>query len=216
MSQEYMPEYRAFDGKAFAAALPRVKWGLVVMAVACFAWAIYMFVTPPYGGAGFIMITPDNGPTGLVALLPWFAICAGALSAIGCLASRAAWALGWTEPALSVVMLLAGIWGIYSTPQLGSFNVAYTVAGIFLALYVAVVALELYRRGERFWYVELALAAAAWIVAMAGGFNNAADHLQVGYACLSFFIAGWGFVYGAIKLHGAESKAQVAAAEPAA
>lgn len=202
MTQEYMPAYHAVNGRAVAAALPKVAWGLVVLAVACFAWAVYMFCTPPFGGAGLLMITPENGPTGLVGLLPWFAVVVGALSALGCLVSRAPWALGWTQPVMSIIMLLAGLWGIYETARLGSFGAAYTVAGVFLALYVAAVALELYRRGERFWYVEFSIAAAVWVVSLAGGLNNAADYQQVGFACVAFFLAGWGFVYGALKLSG--------------
>ena len=207
MSNEYMPEYRPVDKRALAASLPNVKWGLVVMAVFCFAWSVYMYLTPPFGGAGILMITPENGPAGLVTLLPWCAIVVGAASALGTALSRGAWVLGWVEPLLSILALVGGVVGIYSSAQLGAFGTVYTIAGVYLAVYIVAIALEMYRRGENRWYVELALAVVVWIIAMAGGLNFAAEHTQVVFAALSFFIAAWGFVYGALKLHGAREQA---------
>lgn len=203
MDVEYMPEYRAVSAHRVAQKLSRAKWGLIVMAAACFFWTFYMFVTPSEGGAGFFMITPVAGPAGLVAAFSWCAIMAGAASALGCALSRSAWVLGWTEPVLSFAMLLAGLYGIYEPTRLPSFNVAYTVIGVFLALYVAAVAVELYRRGERFWYVELAVAFVVFAASLAGGLNGGVPSAQVPFACVAFFVAAWGFVYGAVKLYAA-------------
>ena len=60
MNEEYMPEYRPVDKRALAASLPNVKWGLVVMAVFCFAWSVYMYLTPPFGGCMFVATGLDR------------------------------------------------------------------------------------------------------------------------------------------------------------
>lgn len=218
MTDEYMPEYRPVDGKALLAKLARVKWSFVIMAVLCFFWAVYMYVTAPQGGAGGLLPTPVEGPAGLVGLLPWCGIVGGLLGFVGTVVSRSPWALGWVEPLVSIVMLLAGLWGIYSIPELGTFGQTYTLAGVFLALYVAVIALELYRRNASYWYVEMLVAAAVLAISLAGGVNMASDAALVGFYSLAFFVAAWGFVYGALKLGGSDKGAEacetvVAAAE---
>lgn len=202
MTNEYMPEYRPIDKHGIAVKMSGAKWGLIIMAAACFVWAAFMYLTPATGGAGLLMVTPENGARGLVQLLPWVGVIAGFLATVLTLGTRPSWALGWAEPIMDILMLLAGLWGIYSTSQLGSFNGVYTVVGFFLALYIAIIAIELYRRGERMWVAELAVAAAVWLITFLGGLNMAADHAQVVFSCIAFFIAAWGFVYGAIKLAG--------------
>ncbi len=211
MSSEYMPEYKKLDFKGFARKLSASKVGFILLAAFCFAWSVYMFVTPVMGGAGLFSITPTDGPAGLVALLPWCAVALGFITSLVTLAMRPAWVLGWIEPLFDVFMLLAGLWGIYSMSQLGSFSSVYLFAGVYLALYLAAIALELFRRGAQRWYIELALAAAVWVVSMAGGLNMAADAAQVGFACVAFFIAAWGFVYGAIKLYDGSAVEEAAA-----
>lgn len=200
MNEEYMPEYRPVDTKGLAVRLAGAKWSLIAMAVLCFFWAVYMFVTAPEGGAGGLLPTPVEGPSGLVALLPWWAIVAGFVGSITSLATRAPRALGWTEPVLCIVLLLAGLWGIWNEPLLGSFSQMHTITGVLLALYLAAVALELYRREEGFWVVELIVAAVVLVISLAGGMNNTVESAQVGFFALAFFVAAWGFVYGAIKL----------------
>ena len=212
MSTEYMPEYRKLDVKGFFNKLSQAKLGLIVMAAFCFIWTVYMFVTPAVGGTGFFMITPENGPAGLAPQLAWGAVVAGLLASLATLSMRPSWVLGWVEPLLDIVMLLAGLWGIYSASQLGSFNAVYTVAGVFLALYLAAIAAELFRRGEALWFIELVVAGAVWVISMAGGLNMTSAAAQVPFVCLAFFIAGWGFVYGALKLHAAEPLETEAAA----
>lgn len=200
MNEEYMPEYRPLDTRAIASKLVTAKWSLIIMAALTFFWAVYLFVTAPEGGAGGLLPTPVEGPAGLVSVLPWWCIIAGCACAVASLASRAPRALGWVEPVFDIVLLLAGLWGIYSIPLLGSFSEVHTALGVFLALYLAVVALELYVRDERMWYVEMIVAAAVLAISLAGGVNFAVVSGQVGYFSLALFVAGWGFVYGAIKL----------------
>ena len=195
-----MPEYRPVDTKGLAVRLTGAKWSLIAMAALCFFWAVYMFVTAPEGGAGGLLPTPVEGPSGLVALLPWWAIVAGFVGSITSLATRAPRALGWTEPVLCIVLLLAGLWGIWNEPLLGSFSQMHTIAGVLLALYLAAVALELYRRDESLWVAELIVAAVVLVISLAGGMNNTVESAQVGFFALAFFVAAWGFVYGAIKL----------------
>ena len=114
--------------------------------------------------------------------------------------TRAPRALGWTEPVLCIVLLLAGLWGIWNEPLLGSFSQMHTITGVLLALYLAAVALELYRRDEALWFAELIVAAVVLVISLAGGMNNTVESAQVGFFALAFFVAAWGFVYGAIKL----------------
>lgn len=203
--EEYMPEYREFFGGALVERLARTAWPMVAMAAFCFVWCVYMYVTPPYGGAGLIMITPESGPAGLVTLLPWCSIVMGVLVAVGSLFSRGCAVLKYADVVIAAIMVLVGVVGIFAPASaLGSFSSAYSVAGVVLAVYLALVACELLVRGERLWFVELVIAAAVWVISFAGGLNVAADHAQVVFACLAFFVAAWGFVFGAISLVSAD------------
>lgn len=56
-----------------------VKWNLVIMAAFCFAYAVYIYVTPAAGGEGTFMITPTAGLPGLLKQLPWIFIGLGVL-----------------------------------------------------------------------------------------------------------------------------------------
>ena len=213
MTEEYMPEYHEFDKQAFAGKLKGAKWSLIVMAVFCFAWAAYTFVTAPFGGAGVFMITPEEGPAGLVAALPLCLILTGLVGFLGTVLSRTAWVLGWTEPIANIVLIAAGLWGLWGGASTLSFGAAYTVLGVYLALYIALVALELNRRGADRWYIELIVAAVAWAIVLVNGLNHAPVNELVPAASLALFIAAWGFVYGAIALNGtvqAEEEAPVA------
>lgn len=206
MTEEYMPEYREFDKQAFAGKLKGAKWSLIVMAIFCFAWAAYTFVTAPFGGAGVFMITPEDGPAGLVAALPLCLIAIGLLSFLGTALSRTAWVLGWTEPIANVVLIAAGLWGLWGGASTLSFGVAYTALGVYLALYIALVALELNRRGAERWYMELIVAVVVWAITLISGLNHAPVNELVPAASLALFIAAWGFVYGAVMLAGTKQE----------
>lgn len=75
-----------------------VKWNLVIMAAFCFAYAVYIYVTPAAGGEGTFMITPTAGLPGLLKQLPWIFIGLGVLGIISSFASTSGWVLAWTEP----------------------------------------------------------------------------------------------------------------------
>lgn len=198
MNNEYMPEYRPLDTHALAVSCSRAKWGLVVMAIFCFAWAIYTFFTQPYGGNGFLMITPIDGPAGLVRILPVCMVAVGAVASVVTMISHVKWALGWFEPAMGFIMLLVGL--VWMFNGAGNFSQAFTLAGILLALYQMVAALELYRQDNRMWVVNLGLAVATWIIAMALGLNMAAPAALLPMAALEFFVAAVGFTVAAAQL----------------
>ena len=183
--------------------LKGVKWSLVAMAAFCFGYAVYMYVTPVWGGLGLFMVTPRDGLDGLVALLPWIGIFLGATTLILSFASTSAWVLGWTEPVLGAGMLALGLWELYFPYNLVAFSQVYAVVGMFLAFYIVFVALEMARRGAGHWGVELALALVILCVSFYNlmGLGGAGAALPV--SCLELFLAGWGFVYGALSLSGA-------------
>lgn len=181
-----------------------VKWNLVIMAAFCFAFAVYMYVTPVEGGLGMFMITPHNGLTGLLEMLPWIGIFLGAITFIASFASKSTWVLGWTEPALGALMFVAGFWELFFPYDIAVFSLTYAFVGIFLAFYVMFIALEMDRKGVGHWFVELVLAAVIWAVSFFNMMNFAGEGAQVALTCLELFLAGWGFVYGALVLTGVE------------
>ncbi len=203
-TEEYMPEYRAVTAHEVGSTLSRVVWPLAAMAAFCFIWAVYMFATPVAGGAGLLMITPENGPAGLAALLPWCSVVMGVVVAVGSWFSRESAVLGAADVILAAIMVLFGLWGIYTPSAMGSFATAYTVAGVFCAVYLALVACEIFRRGERPWIPAAVCAVAVWAVTMVGALNHGPVADAVPYACIALFIAAWGFVWGAIALSPAE------------
>lgn len=196
MTEEYMPEYREFFGPELIRRASRRAWAQVAMAAFCFIWCVFMFTTPMAGGAGFLMITPENGAVGLAQLLPWCSIVMGVLVALGALANQDADVLGYADAAIAAIMVVAGLWGIFNPYAMTSFSTVYTVGGVLIALYLALTACELYRRGSA-WIPVAVCAAASWFVTMLGAFGFASDAVHVAYSCIAFFIAAWGFVFGA-------------------
>lgn len=183
-----------------------IKWSQVLMAVFCFAFAAYVYVTPAWGGLGMFMITPRNGLDGILQMLPWIGIVLGALSFILSFVSRSTWVLGWTEPVLGALMFVAGFWELFFPYDIKVFSFTFAVLGIFLAFYVMFTALEMLRKDTGRWVVQLLLAAAVWAVSFFNMFNFAGEGNIVALSCLELFLAGWGFVYSAIVLTGVAPK----------
>lgn len=84
------------------------------------------------------------------------------------------------------------------------FSLAYSFVGIFLAFYVMFIALEIERKRAGNWIATLVLAAVIWVVSFFNMMNFAGEGGSVALTCLQFFLAGWGFVYGALALNGVE------------
>lgn len=202
MVEEYELEYKEIDPKAIARSCGRAKWSLVLMAVFCFAWAVFTFFTAPIGGQGLFMITPTNGPAGLVPLLSWCGVVMGAVTLLATFLSRPTWVIGWLEPVMGAIMLVWGLYGIFFPTSLGDFATTYSIAGIFLALYVFFIALEMWRKDEGQWLVELAVAGVVWVVSFVGLMKVGGPETQLAVAALALFVAAWGFVYGAVALAG--------------
>lgn len=177
-----------------------VKWNLVIMAAFCFLFAVYMYVTPVEGGLGMFMITPHNGLAGLLEMLPWIGIFLGAATFIVSFVSKSTWVLGWTEPVLGALMFVVGFWELFFPYDIAVFSLTYAFVGIFLAFYVMFIALEMDRKGVGHWFMTLVLAAAIWAVSFYNMMNFAGEGASVALSCLELFLAGWGFVYGALVL----------------
>lgn len=185
--------------------LSHVKWNLVIMAAFCILYAAYIYVTPAAGGEGTFMITPVEGLSGILAQLPWIGIFLGAVGIIASFASVSGWVLSWTEPALGVVMFVAGFWELFFPYDIRVFSQAFAFIGIFLAFYVMFVSFEMERTGRGNWLIELALAAATWIVSFVNIMDFAGHGAAQGLASLTLYLAGFGFAYGAVALTGAGS-----------
>lgn len=181
-----------------------VKWNLVLMAAFCFLFAVYMYVTPVEGGVGMFMITPRNGLAGLLQMLPWIGIFLGAATFVSSFVSTSTWVLGWVEPALGILMFVAGFWELFFPYDIKVFSLAFSFVGIFLAFYVMFIALEIERKRAGNWIATLVLAAVIWVVSFFNMMNFAGEGGSVALTCLQFFLAGWGFVYGALALNGVE------------
>ncbi|MDY2776845.1 MAG: hypothetical protein SOU51_00475 [Collinsella sp.] len=179
-----------------------VKWSLVLMAAFCFAFAFYVYVTPVYGGLGMFPITPRDGAAGLLGILPWVGIFLGAVSIVASFASRSTWVLGWTEPAIGAFMLLVGFWSLFQPGVLSVFSRSYGAFGIFLAVYISLIALEMERKSVGHWWAELVVAAATWCISLLNLMDLAGADGYIGLTALTFAVAAWGFVYGALSLSG--------------
>ena len=183
--------------------LLNVKWSLAVMAVFSFFLAFYVFMTAPQGGAGMFPFTPENGLPGTVEQLPAFLIVFGALSFIGSFVSKSTWVLGFVEPVMGLAMFLVGFWilffpyGFIAAPAQ-----TWGAVGVFLALYVLFISLEVDRKRAGLWPGELALAIAMLVVAFANLFGFGGNAGAQGLAALSLFMGGIGFLYGAVRLTG--------------
>lgn len=203
MFDEFEPEYREIDVKALAHKLPGVKWSMVAMAVVCFAAAAYAFVTPAWAF------------TSLLAAMPWFAIAGGLLAFLGTVLTRAPWAVSWAEPIVGIVLIAGGLATLYYPSLMQGVSATCGVFGLVLAFYVLFTALEMYMRGAGQWLVELVIAAVVWVAAfmsLMGVMGLAGQGL---IASLVFFVAAWGFVYGAVALSGVDPAAEPPApAEP--
>lgn len=182
--------------------LLQVKWSLVIMAVFCFSMAAYNYVTPAIGGVGMFMITPHDGLAGILSMLPWCSIVLGALTLIGSFISRSGWVLSWVEIVLSLVMFVFGFWELFFPYDISIYSQTMAFVGIFLAFFVMFIALDIDRRDAGHWFIELVVAAAVWIVSFVNIMNFAGEGASQGLTSLALFIAGWGFVYGAVALHG--------------
>lgn len=181
-----------------------VKWNLVIMAAFCFAFAVYMYVTPEHGGEGMFMITPHDGLPGLLKMLPWCGIALGATGIIASFASRSTWVLSWVEPIMGLAMFVFGFWELFFPYDIKIFSQTWAFVGIFLAFYVMFVSMEMMRKGRGHWFVELVLAAAVWIVSFINIMNFAGEAATQALSSLTLFLAAWGFVYGAVILTGVE------------
>lgn len=179
-----------------------VKWSLAVMAVFSFFLAAYVYVTPPQGGLGMFMITPTNGLEGTIEQLPWFLITFGALAFIGSFVSKSTWVLGFVEPVMGLIMFVVGFWELFFPYDFQIVSQTWAVVGIFLAFYVMFVALELDRKRAGVWLAELVLAAAIFIASFVNLFNFAGDGGTQALSALPLFLAGIGFLYGAVRLTG--------------
>lgn len=185
--------------------LLNARWNLILTAAFCFGMALYNFVTPAWGGLGLFMITPRDGLAGICSLMPWCAIALGAARTAGSCISRSGWVLSWCEIALSLVMLAFGLGELLFPSVTRGYAALWAVVGVFMAFELVLVALDMGRRGLGYWWAELAVAAAVWAVAFAGALGFAGAAGAQGTASLMLFVAGWGYVYGAVVLHGAGS-----------
>lgn len=179
-----------------------VKWNLVIMAAFCFAYAVYVYVTPATGGEGMFPGTPIDGTEGLLDQLPWIFLLLGVLGIAASFASTSAWVLGWLEPILGLVMFIFGFWELFFPYDIAVFSKTFAFIGIFLSFYVMFIALHMDRVGSDRWIVELLVAAATWIVSFINLFNFAGEAASQGLTSLTLFLAAWGFTYGAIILSG--------------
>ena len=183
--------------------LLNVKWSLAVMAVFSFFLAFYVFTTAPQGGAGMFMITPENGLPGTVEQLPAFLIVFSALSFIGSFVSKSTWVLGFVEPAMGLVMFLVGFWTLFFPYGFVAASAqTWGAVGVFLALYVLFIALEVDRKRAGIWPGELALGIVMLAVAFANLFGFGGNAGAQGLSALSLFLGGIGFLYGAVRLTG--------------
>jgi len=182
-----------------------VKWNLVIMAAFCFGMAAYNYVTPSWGGLGMFMITPHDGLDGILAMLPWCGIALGVLTGIASFVSRSGWVLSWIEILMSLVMFVFGFWELFFPYDIGVYSQTWAFVGIFLAFFIMFIALHMDREGVGHWFVELCVAAATWIVSFINIMDFAGPAASQGLTSLTLFIAAWGFVYGAVALHGVGS-----------
>lgn len=182
-----------------------VKWNLVIMAVFCFGMAAYNYVTPSWGGLGMFMITPHDGLAGILSMLPWCAIVLGVLTGIASFVSRSGWVLSWVEVLMSLFMFVFGFWELFFPYDISVYSQTWAFVGIFLAFFVMFIALHMDRVDAGRWFVELCVAAATWIVSFINIMNFAGEGAAQGLTSLTLFIAAWGFVYGAVALHGVGS-----------
>lgn len=172
------------------------KWNLIVMAACCFALAVYNFVVPATGVLGIA----TSGLAGVIAALPWFGIFGGALAIVGSFVSRSVWVLSWTEVVLDLIMFVLGFWYLFFPSALGDYATVLTCVGLFIAFYLVCVSMEQDRTGAGLWPVCLVVAAVVGILAFALIMNFAGAVGAQGVVSLMLFIAGWGFVYGAVAL----------------
>ena len=182
-----------------------VKWNLVIMAVFCFGMAAYNYVTPSWGGLGMFMITPHDGLAGILSMLPWCAIVLGVLTGIASFVSRSGWVLSWVEVLMSLFMFVFGFWELFFPYDISVYSQTWAFVGIFLAFFVMFIALHMDRVDAGHWFVELCVAAATWSVSFINIMNFAGEGAAQGLTSLTLFIAAWGFVYGAVALHGVGS-----------
>ena len=182
--------------------LLRVKWGLAVMAVFSLFLSFYVYVTPAQGGTGMFMITPTNGLEGTIEQLPWFLIVFGALAFIGSVVSKSTWVLGFVEPVMALIMFVVGFWELFFPYDFTVVSQTWAVVGVFLSFYVMFIALEIDRKRAGVWSAVLVLAAAIFIVSFVNLFNFAGDAGTQALSALELFLAGLGFLYGAVRLTG--------------
>jgi hypothetical protein len=168
-----------------------VTWSHVAMAAGCFALATALFVSPAWVFADFAR---------LQQMLSLFGVAAGALSAIGAVASTTPMSWGALELVLGVGMLLAGLFTLYFPVAAFGFSTTVSVCGIFLALYLVATALEMDRRGCGRWGMQLAVALVVLVLAFAGLNGLAGASGMLALAAATLYVAAWGFVYAAVSL----------------
>lgn len=181
--------------------LLHAKWNLIAMAAGCFAIAVYNFVVP----AGGVLGVAGSGLDGVVGMLPWFGIVIGALALIGSFVSRSTWVLSWTEVVLDAIMFVLGFWFLFFPSTMGPYDSVLAFVGVFAAVVLVCVAMEMDRHDAGRWGICLAVAAVVAVLAFALAMRFAGVSGAQGLVSLMLFIAGWGFVYGAVALQGVGS-----------
>ena len=174
------------------------KWSLALLAAASLVAAVLAFTTPVY----------DLGRA--LAWLPWMAVAAGALCTVASFAGTSGWVLGWVEPAMGLVALAYGLWCLrFPAP---SFTEAFRAVAVYLALYLALVALAMDRAGRGRWGAVLALAAAALVGGLAIPFAPFGAAASPAVASAPLYLAGLGLALGAAALsHQGDIEESVAA-----
>ena len=189
-------------GDIIARKLWNAKWGLWAMTLFSWVLAFYLFITPAQGGQSFFMVTPTNGIVGVLAQLPWFLIVFGALALIGSFVSRSTWVLGLVEPIMGAVLLVVGLWELSFPYDFVVSSQVWAFVGLFLGAYVAFVGLEIDRKLAGIWPAVLAIAACVVVVSLLNLFRVGGESMTQILSCLSLFLSGFGFLYGAVRLSG--------------
>ena len=78
----------------------------------------------------------------------------------------------------------------------------WAFVGLFLGAYVTFVGLEIDRKLAGIWPAVLAVAACVVVVSLLNLFCVGGESMTQILSCLSLFLSGFGFLYGAVRLSG--------------